>query len=56
MTKKQPSPSVLSKHKPNDILTITFLRFGEQKALTVRLAKDPRYSITPFEKMGETID
>lgn len=47
--------SVLSKHKPNDILTITFLRFGEQKALTVRLAKDPRYSITPFEKMEKQL-
>lgn len=44
--------SVLNKHKPNDVLTITFLRFGKEKTLSVKLAKDTRYSITPFEKEG----
>ncbi|MFD2566824.1 M61 family metallopeptidase [Pseudotenacibaculum haliotis] len=44
--------SLLSTFKTDDEITLAINRHGNEKTLKVTLAKDPRYTIQPYEKVG----
>tara|TARA_R110002073_G_scaffold296322_1_gene462298 strand:- start:8672 stop:10489 length:1818 start_codon:yes stop_codon:yes gene_type:complete len=52
VNEKNTFSSILSNHKVGDIITIDFKRYNEVKSTKVTLAKNPRYSITTYEKAG----
>ncbi len=45
---------ILKEHKPGDAIQVEYLHRGEKKTITLTLAGNPSYSLTTFEKEGQT--
>jgi predicted metalloprotease with PDZ domain len=46
---------LFNSYAPGELLTITFMRFGQEKSVKIRLTSDPMYSIQMLEKVKKKI-